>query len=240
MQPLSLADEIELDSAPQLRVFGFRDDTLVRDALKALASELDVIPRWRVRIDKKIPVGAGLAGGSSDAATALVLANELVPQPLPPDRLHRLAASLGSDVPFFLEPGPKLAEVDGTVLRPLELPTDYSVLLLLPAGAVKTSTRAVYEAFDRRGGEAGFEERRVALLEAVAQIQTREDLARLPPNDLSSSPFAGEFERLGAFRTDVTGAGPVVYGLFDDRRQAEEAGQRLGALGRVWIVEPAW
>jgi 4-diphosphocytidyl-2-C-methyl-D-erythritol kinase len=236
LQRVGLADRITLEPAPGLRVEGFPDDTLVTRALELLARAAGVPPSWAVRIEKEIPVAAGLGGGSSDAAAALRLANETLATPLAPDALHVLAASLGADVPFFLADGPRLGEDDGTVLSPLELPQAYTALLLLPGGAAKPSTAAVYAAFDARGGGAGYEERRARLLEALASG----NLAGLPPNDLASSAAAGDLRTRGAFRADVTGAGPAVYGLFHDRSEAEAAGRDLEGRGRVWIVPPAW
>lgn len=240
MQPLALADEIELEPAEGLSVTGFAEDTLVRGALELLARASNRRPQWRVRIEKRIPVAAGLGGGSADAAVALRLANETLPRPLEPAELHQLAASLGADLPFFLTPGPKLAEGDGTILRPLELPRDYVVLLLSPHGVEKGSTRDVYDAFDRRGAEEGFEGRRAELEHALERVERAADLAALPANDLASSPHAVELIRAGAFRAEVTGAGPAVYGLFGKRSAAEAAERQVRALGRTWITEPAW
>ena len=134
----------------RLTVEGFAEDTLVRGALETLAAAAGVEPRWRARIEKKIPAAAGLGGGSSDAATALRLANEALAEPLPPAELHALAATLGADVPFFLADGPQLGSGDGTELAPLDLPQDFWILLVLPHDAVKPSTASVYAAFDER------------------------------------------------------------------------------------------
>ena len=240
LQRVDLADRITLTPASRLRVSGFPADTLVRRALETLARTARVEPRWAVRIHKRIPVAAGLGGGSSDAATALRLANATLTQPLASEDLHALAAELGADVPFFLVPGPQLGERDGTALTPLEVPQDYWIALVLPRGAVKPSTEHVYRAFDRRNGGDGYDERRASLLGALASVRRPRDLAALPPNDLASSPFADELRSLGAFRADVSGAGPVVYGLFHHRREAQEAARRLRARGRIWITVPAW
>src|SRR5437660_12431791 len=105
LQRIDLVDRIELDDAPALRIEGFPDDTLVRAALAELARSAGVEPRWRVRIEKKIPVAAGLGGGSSDAATALRLANESLDEPLPDEELLLIAEGMGSDVPFSLHAG---------------------------------------------------------------------------------------------------------------------------------------
>jgi 4-diphosphocytidyl-2-C-methyl-D-erythritol kinase len=233
LQRISVADRIRLEPANDLRVDGFADDTLVRRALETLAGASGVEPAWRVAIDKQVPVAAGLGGGSSDAATALKLANETLSPPLADAALHELAAPLGADVPFFLTEGPQLAQGDGTVLQPLALPQEYWILVLLPHGEKKASTAAVYDAFN---GEEGFGDRRAALLSALALG----DLAALPPNDLASSPLADELRSLGAFRADVSGAGPAVYGLFAEQAEALTAHAVLADRGKAWIAAPAW
>ena len=232
-QALELADEIDLEPADETTVEGF-DDTIVGGALSLLGGT------WRVRIEKRIPVAAGLGGGSSDAAAALRLANGQREEPLSDDRLHDLAAQVGSDVPFFLRGGAQLGTGDGTILEPLRLPLDYSVLLLLPHGERKRSTADVYAAFDARGGAAGYGERAGALRSALAAGAQPSDLAALPANDLASSPLADRVRAEGAFRADVSGAGPAVYGLFDGVAAAERARDAVGHLGATWITKPAW
>jgi 4-diphosphocytidyl-2-C-methyl-D-erythritol kinase len=240
LQRIDLADRVSVEPAAELRVEGFAEDTLVRAGLERLAEAAKTGPQWHARIWKHVPVAAGLGGGSSDAATALRLANETLPEPVPPERLQELAAGLGADVPFFLSSGPQLGTGTGTELEPVELPQDYWVVLLLPDNERKPSTAAVYAGFDRRYGAAGFEERRARLLDALAEARRPRDLAALPANDLAASPHAERLLELGAFRADVTGAGPVVYGLFLHRAQAAAAERELQALGRTWITVPTW
>ena len=240
LQRIDLVDRIELDDAPELRVDGFADDTLVAAVLRALADAAAVEPGWRVRIEKRIPVAAGLGGGSSDAATALRLANQTLPEPLPNDELLPIAASVGADVPFFLADGPQLGSGDGSVLEPLDLPQDFWVLVLLPHAATKASTADVYAAFDARRGPAGWAERRQLLLDALERVERPRDFAGLPPNDLASSPLAEQMLAAGAFRADVSGAGPALYGLFHQRRDVDAARRKLRRLGRAWVAAPAW
>jgi 4-diphosphocytidyl-2-C-methyl-D-erythritol kinase len=240
LQRVDLADRIAVEPASRLAVGGFTEDTLVRRALEALAEAAGVEPRWEARIRKRIPVAAGLGGGSSDAATALRLANETLPEPLPAGALAELAAGLGSDVPFFLTSGPQLGTGTGTELEPLDLPQDYWVVLLLPAGARKRSTADVYAAFDRLPTANGFAERRAALERGLARVRRPRDLAALPPNDLASSPVAAELSSLGAFRADVSGAGPTIYGLFLHREPAAAAERDMRRLGRTWLTVPTW
>lgn len=238
LQRVALADRITLGAGQRLTVSGFDGDTIVAGALTALATAAGVEPAWSIEITKAIPVAAGLGGGSSDAACALRLANELLSEPLGPDRLAEVAAGIGADVPFFLASGPQLGTGDGTVLAPLDLPQNFWVVLVMPAGAVKASTRDVYGAFDARAGGLGYEGRRAHLLDALAAVQDARDLALLPPNDLASSPLCERLLQAGAFRADVSGAGPCVYGLFSHRGEAVAAARALRPTGRSWVTAP--
>ena len=240
LQRVGLSDRIDLEPAPATSIDGFPDDTLVRDALRALAERAGTSTGWRVRIEKKIPTAAGLGGGSSDAATALRLANATLDVPLAKPELHDLAARLGSDIPFFLYDGPQLASGDGTVLEPLDLPQDFFVVLVLPTDAVKRSTADVYAAFDARDGAGGWDERRATVAAALDAVRRPRDLAALPPNDLAQSPVSQRLRELGAFRADVSGAGPAVYGLFHHEQHAKAARRSLRGVGRTWLTAPAW
>jgi len=244
LQRIDVCDRVELEPATALSVDGFRRDTLVRSALTALADAAGAEPAWRVRLRKNIPVAAGLGGGSADAAAALTLANSTLSPPLGEERLEELATTLGADVPFFLAPGPKLAEGAGERLSVLDLPQDYWVLIALPRGTRKKATADVYRRFDELGKGAGFADRRAALLDALASCRRPRDFAGFPPNDLAeaagTAPFAADLHRFGAFRADVSGAGPTVYGLFQRREQAVAAARRLRLRARVWVTAPVW
>jgi 4-diphosphocytidyl-2-C-methyl-D-erythritol kinase len=232
LQRIDLGDRISIEPARETTVTGFADDTIVREALR----RLDGGRSWRVHIEKNVPLAAGLGGGSSDAATALRLANAQLPRPLSAPGLHELAG----EVPFFLRDGPQIATGAGTALEPVDLPQDFAVLLLLPRGARKASTAEVYASFDRGDGAHGFAERAASLCAAVASVRRPRDLALLPPNDLAGSAAAAELRAHGAFRADVSGAGPIVYGLFSRIENAKRARSALRHLGRTWITVPAW
>jgi 4-diphosphocytidyl-2-C-methyl-D-erythritol kinase len=244
MQRVDLCDRVELAQARRLVVEGFQADTIVGRALEELAREAGVDPAWRAKISKEIPVAAGLGGGSADAAAALRLANAGLERPLDDERLYALAARLGADVPFFLEPGPKLAEGAGESVAPLELPQDFWVLLALPRGATKRSTGEVYARFDELGGGPGFGERKAGLLAALEAVRRPRDLAALPTNDLVEAaggvPLADDLHAAGAFRADLSGAGPTIYGLFHRRQEARAAARTIGRRARTWVVAPVW
>lgn len=244
MQRIDVCDRIELERAPALAVEGFAQDTLVRAALLRLAEAAGAAAEWRVRIHKEIPVAAGLGGGSADAAAALRLANETLREPLTAERLHELAVGLGADVPFFLEVGPKLAEGAGERLRPLDLPQDYWVLVALPRGARKRATADVYGQFDELGGEQGFEARKQTLVDALAACRRPRHLAEFPANDLAEAAggttLAADLLAAGAFRADLSGAGPAVYALFHRLGPAKEAAGRVRRAAHTWIAAPVW
>jgi 4-diphosphocytidyl-2-C-methyl-D-erythritol kinase len=244
LQRIDVCDRIELGPGERLTIQGFSEDTIVAQALTLLAAEARVEPAWHVRIAKEIPVAAGLGGGSADAAVALRLGNEQLPEPLPPDRLHALAAAVGADVPFFLEPGPKLAEGAGERLIPVDLPQDFWVVVALPGDIRKPSTAEVYRRYDELGGGLGFEERRAELVRLLAEVRRPADLGGLPANDLAVASgavaAASDLRSAGAFRADVSGAGPAVYGLFESRAEARSATRRLGGSARTWVAAAVW
>jgi 4-diphosphocytidyl-2-C-methyl-D-erythritol kinase len=244
MQRVDLCDTVEVEPAAGLRVEGFRKDTLVTSALMKLSAAAGENGGWKVRLEKRIPLAAGLGGGSADAAAALSLANATLSSPLEEEQLEDLAAEVGSDVPFFLSAGPKLAEGAGEYLRPLELPQDFWIVLALPRRVKKISTAAVYDRFDELRGGEGFAERRIALLDALAAARRPRDFAAFPPNDLALAAgkpkLVDELTARGAFRADVSGAGPAVYGLFHHRADAARAGRAIKRSARVWLVAPVW
>lgn len=237
-QRVALSDRIAVEPSPELRVAGFPGDTLVRRALELMGDGDGT--NFAAKIEKRIPVAAGLGGGSTDAATALRIANELREEPHTAEQLVSFAHELGTDVPYFLADGPQLGTGDGTELSPLELPQDYWIVLVVPRKAQKESTGAVYSTFDMRNGADGYDERRRSLLQALERVGRPRDLAALPPNDLASSPLAAELHALGAFRADVTGAGPAVYGLFLHGDRARAAQRKMSTRGRTWLTAPAW
>ena len=243
-QRVDIVDRIAIERAESIVVEGFDDDTLVHAALAAIIEVSSASGGFRVTIDKQIPVAAGLGGGSADAGTVLRLANDLLREPLSIHELSTLGFSLGADVPFFVQPGPQLIEGAGELSTPAELPQDYWVLVALPAGVEKPSTGEIYDRFDRAGGQDGYAERRADLLDRLPRCVRARDIGSLPGNDLG--PHAGglqladELRARGAFRADVSGAGPAVYGLFLQQRRANQALESLEGTRAAWLTVPVW
>ena len=240
LQRVALADEIALAAGNRLTVSGFDDDTIVAGALAALAAAAGVEPNWHVEIAKSVPVAAGLGGGSSDAASALRLANELLPEPLAPHGLAALAATIGADVPFFLADGPQLGTGDGSVLEPLDLPQGFWVVLVVPSGAVKTSTRDVYARLRRarRGSRVRGPAHGVA--RGARGSPRPRDLAELPPNDLASSPLAQTTPRGRRIPGRRQRGRPVRVRPLRRSRRGRRGGSHPPARGHTWVTAPVW
>jgi 4-diphosphocytidyl-2-C-methyl-D-erythritol kinase len=127
MQPLRLCDELTFERTNSGLVLTCSEATLPTDATNlvcraasAFFQRSGIVGGVRIHLEKKIPMAAGLGGGSGNAATTLLALNELFDQPLDSAQLHETAASLGSDVPFFLQTQPALAEGRGERIQPLK------------------------------------------------------------------------------------------------------------------------
>ena len=184
------------------------------------------LPPLRVEIDKRIPVAAGLGGGSADAAAVVRAANRFAGEPLDADDLRRLAAPLGSDVPSQIEPRHSLVTGTGERVEPVALPA--MTRLLVPAAAGR-STAADYQEADRIG--ATRDRLDPAAGRALATLPL-EQLASALENDLEAAAVALRPElvdtresllRRAALAARVTGSGPTVFGVFADRDSAEAA-----------------
>ena len=145
--PISLYDEIGIEKRPEKGI-KFRcddpsvpqgDDNLVVRAAKAFFETTKIEPVVSIELKKKIPHGAGLGGGSSDAASVLLTLNDLFETKLSREALAEIAAPLGSDVPFFLFQSAAICKGHGEMVMPVKLQRQFSILLLKPAFAVSTA-----------------------------------------------------------------------------------------------------
>jgi 4-diphosphocytidyl-2-C-methyl-D-erythritol kinase len=234
VQAVTLADELTMVPAERDEVVcpGVDGPNLVAKALAAFRERTGWDgPPQRITIAKRIPVAAGMGGGSADAAATLRLADR-VAGGVPADVLLELAVSLGADVPSLLHPGRVLMTGAGEHVDRLPAPEPFGLLIVPSAEAL--STPAVYRAFDELGGA-----RSPAELEARA-AEARAGEAPPPVNDLqdaarSLSPAIDAVlhavRAAGAEGAMVSGSGPTVFGLFPDPEQARAAAATLpGAI----------
>ena len=202
---------------------------LAARALDELRRALDgraELPPLTVEIEKRIPIAGGLGGGSADAAAVLRVANRLAGSPLDASGLRRVAARVGADVPSQVEPGHALVAGAGEVVEPLELPP---MRLVLAPSADGLSTAAVYAEADRLGST------RPRVDPAAVRRLAAAPLERLAPtleNDLEPAALSLRPELAttltglrgsGALAALVTGSGPTVFAVFQDRADAERA-----------------
>ena len=241
MQPLSLADELLISPAPPGIILDCDQPGIPRgpgNLVWQAALEFQRATGRKVgahiQLRKRIPVAAGLGGGSSDAAGTLLALNTLAGGPLKAELLHSLAVGLGADVPFFLGLSPAVARGIGEQLSPLQLPA-YWYLLLNPG--VRVSTRWVYESLD---------------LDSLKRYKVLEEGKWDPEqpaawvhNDLESvtlkkHPELGEMletlERLGARARGMSGSGPTLFGLFPTLEAARQAGRELRGVFPGWMA----
>ncbi len=230
---------------------GVRGENLVSEALAALRAAGWDAPPVRVRIDKRIPVAAGMGGGSADAAALLSYARELAP--VSAATVAEIAARLGSDVPSQLDPGPSLGTGAGEVVRPVYV--DSHSLLVLPQ-SFGLSTAEVYREADRLGLPRPEAELRTLAADLEAVLEASETTpqplpARLIVNDLQPAALSLRPEIAdaldaavgeGADQALVCGSGPTVIGVFwghDGFHRAHFASKRLqGRFGLATRTQP--
>ena len=235
MQPVSLADEVRLEEGggPQDEVVcaDVVGDNLAGAAVAAFRRRTGWSgPPVRIVIEKRIPVAAGMAGGSADAGAALRLLAEV--SGMGEDLLQELAVELGADVAAQVRPGRVLATGVGEVLEPLEDPTPYGVLVL-PSTA-ELSTGDVFREADRLGlaRDAGdLAERLTAVRAALPDLSSAMALNDLERAARSLCPAIedamAEALGAGAEHAMVSGSGPTVLGLFSEPEAAREAAASL-------------
>jgi 4-diphosphocytidyl-2-C-methyl-D-erythritol kinase len=238
-QTISLADRItvsfeparkthiEIGGAPEI------EDNLVTRAAALVLDELRVHGRVSFHLEKAIPMGAGLGGGSSDAAAVLLALPILAGKTLRADRARAIAAELGSDVPFFLQGGTALGMGRGEELYPLpELPSS-RVLIIAPG--IHSSTAQAYRDLSPRLTTESLQNKLLSFQQEVWQGAGASALNRESPgavNDFEEVVFARHPElgrvrdrlrRAGARRAAMTGSGSAIFGVFDDSASFERA-----------------
>jgi 4-diphosphocytidyl-2-C-methyl-D-erythritol kinase len=234
--PLDLADRLALrvtaSAAPRVSLVVSGQDSgvplgepnLAVRAARAFLAEATLSQSVDISLEKRIPVGAGLGGGSSDAGTVLRLLSGNFPDALPAAELSRLARSLGADVPFFLDPRP--ARVSGVGERINPLPGFPALALLLLNPGVALSTTEVYRAFDALVPDPG------ARSAAASPGRSGEVAGLCLDNDLEPAALRlcpelrrlrGQLEELGASAVGMSGSGPTLFGVFPSAAAAERA-----------------
>ena len=205
------------------------ENNLAFRAAKLIMDECGVNRGLSIRLDKFIPVAAGLAGGSSDAAATMVGVNKLFGLGFSREQLMERAAKIGADVPYCIMKGTALSEGIGEILTPLPPMPDCFILLCKPN--ISVSTRDVYgslhldeETFHPDVGRA-VEALHAGDLKMLTNSSCMFNV--LETVTAPRYPVIGDIEadmmESGALRAVMSGSGPTVFGVFDDRDKAERA-----------------
>ncbi len=237
--PVSLADEIRLEiraaddpsvvvscNLPELARSG---NNLAARAARSFMREFDLVGEVLIDLQKHIPVGAGLGGGSSDAATILCMmaaAAQLSDEAA--SRLHRIALSLGADVPFFLDPRPSRVTGIGERIVALEGVPRLPIVIVVPPFEV--STAAIFRALEPAGWSGAAPD---GCIESIRRGAISPDLL---VNDLAAVAIAlfpeirrlkGLHEDSGARAAQMSGSGGAVFGVFASPDAAESAATKI-------------
>ena len=242
MQTLELCDELSFEKGES----GIRlttddemlnqeqaegSDNLVIKAANKLSEAVGRTFDVNISLKKNIPIAAGMAGGSADAAAALRGLNRLFDLGLSNDELREIAVKIGADVPFCVEGGLALCEGIGEKLTPLKGPKRLKVLICKPN--IFVSTKDVYVAYDKETHPYHPD------VDEMAEALRKEDISKISEllgNTLESvtkkaHPVIGEIEKsmldTGALNSIMTGSGPTVFGIFNDEALLLKGEQRL-------------
>jgi 4-diphosphocytidyl-2-C-methyl-D-erythritol kinase len=248
MQSISLADEVELRRAAggfaltlEPAEIGPPEQNTAYVAWRLLqrltGGELPV----EVTLRKRIPAGAGLGGGSADAAAVLVGLNEIFGLGLQVDELREIGAGIGADVPFCISGGTALGEGVGEILTPLPAPQAHRLVIAKPLRSAATA--GIYRAFDESKTEGTHS---VGPVVSALRSRSVTDLASAVGNDLApvTRAFVPEVAALErtllaseALGASMSGSGTAVYGIFGDEETAGGAKDAVDAPF-VGVYEP--
>ncbi|MBI2846529.1 MAG: 4-(cytidine 5'-diphospho)-2-C-methyl-D-erythritol kinase [Chloroflexi bacterium] len=241
IQTIDLADVLVIEEAEEIE---FSCDlpeidnpsNLVVQAAELLRKRTDTHKGARILLRKRIPLSAGLGGGSSDAASALVGLNELWGLSLPREELLAMASELGADVPFFLSGGTALVESKGERVLPLPPFPSSWVVLLKHSLQLESKTKRLYESLRPEHftlGESTYELWRLLRHRSDITLPYFHNVFELVAFDI----FPGlkehweQFLAAGAESVHLAGTGPTLFSLEREKERAEEVCSKLMGLG---------
>ena len=235
MQSIRLFDRLTLTKSktPGIRLttnlsfLPVNEDNLVYKSAKLLMDEFGITDGLDIRLDKRIPVAAGMAGGSTDAASCMLAMNRLFDLRLSAKKLMKRGVQLGADIPYCIMKGTALSEGIGELLTPLPNAPDCYVLIAKPVSHI--STKFVYS-------NLKLDEHTVHPdIDTMIDCIRKNDLRRLCENmgnllETVTIPAHPEIEVIkqtmlenGALGSLMSGSGPTVFGIFDDADKAKAA-----------------
>ena len=243
MQTLYLYDQITIEKTEKpgielstnLFYLPVNENNLAYRAADLLMQEFGVKEGVKITLEKHIPVAAGMAGGSSNAAAVLYGINRMFSLGLSQEELMERGVKLGADVPYCIMRGTVLAEGIGEILTPLPAMPRCTVLVAKPP--ISVSTKLVYEKLDAHEIENHPD------IDGVLEGLERQDLKKIASSmgnvlervTVEEYPVIEEIKEMmkenGALNAMMSGSGPTVFGLYSDKRMAKEAAQKIKESG---------
>lgn len=239
MQTIYLYDNVTIKKTEKAEIrlktnlfyLPINEDNIAYKAAKMLMDEFALTEGVEITLEKRIPVAAGLAGGSSNAAAVLVGMNRLFSLGLTLEELMKRGVLLGADVPYCVMRGTVLAEGIGEILTPLSPLPKCHVLIAKPG--INVSTKDVYEKLDSK--EIANHPDIEGILEGLEKQDLRKVVSSmgnvLEEVTIQMYPVIDQIKQVmkeaGAMNAMMSGSGPTVFGIFDDRAAAKEALKRI-------------
>lgn len=186
-------------------------------------------------LTKRIPIAAGMAGGSTDAAAAMLALNEMMGQPLTKEKLMKISVKAGADVPYCIMGGTALSEGIGEILTPLTPPPKAHLLVAKPD--IDVSTAFVYQNLKLQ------DLKKHPDIDGMVEALKRRDLKGITDRmenvletvTIPAHPVIGEIKEIcrakGAMNALMSGSGPTVFAVFDQKDDAERAGEKIRERG---------
>ncbi|MBK9249020.1 MAG: 4-(cytidine 5'-diphospho)-2-C-methyl-D-erythritol kinase [Ignavibacteria bacterium] len=230
--PITLTDKITIEHADGLTVECSeihipQEDNLVYKAARMLQTRSNISRGAKIQLHKKIPTGAGLGGGSSDAAFTLIGLCTLWDISPGKDTLHDIAAELGSDVPFFLLGCPAIGSGRGEILQPLSFHLPYAILIVYPmihiSTAIAYSQVKLYE--DTTDYEMLFSEEVTPEILRAKVVNSFEESAFEKHPELLE--IKNKFYHCGSVFSLMSGSGSSIYGFFETDEMAKQAAEQF-------------
>lgn len=223
------------------------ESDLVYKAAVALKKFANVSKGADLHLNKIMPLGAGLGGGSADAAATLRLLNNLWNLNLPFETLEQIGAKLGADVPFLVRGGTALAEGIGerlTFVTPLDLPNDEVLLIATPLDAVPT--KDAYAGVPKSGPDR-WEKYKAEIADGKSLASRLSSLVSYNAFEESVFPkhplvaeMKQKFLQLGAKCALMSGSGASVFGIFETKEKASAAAAAMASISRYQTITKFW
>lgn len=236
MQPIALCDTLQMEESDTLSLtvegaaLSAGNDNLILKAARALQAYTGTQKGARIHLIKRIPMGAGLGGGSADAACVLRGLNDLWQLHLPMKDLLLIGEKLGADIPFCLLDRPMRAQGIGEILTPVPCLRTFPLVLIQPCEGL--STKEIFEAYHRENPQGGDVENVIRALEtgnlALMERSAVNMLQTVSAEKKPAIPAAIDaLYHVGAAFARMTGSGSVVFGAFETESAAEKAYRQL-------------